>query len=477
MSQIQIPKGWNCKSLGKIVNVKHGHQFRRYDFVTSDGYKICKIGQLGKDSRLNLSSCDLVSKDRLKEFSDYLIKKGDMLVSLTGDIGTVVKVDEDVGIVFQNYRVGKFSSIDTKQLRSDFLFYFLKSNFLKEQIIQKTNKAVIGNIGKSDLENMKIIFPTDTNKQKKIVQKLDYVLEKFEEKKKQIIKFKNKAEILELAKASESSILSKGCLGEFTYKWQKNEKNYSSTINQIQTEINKICKLNKKIRPELIKDAFLKKTDVKLGKIPESWNWVPLESICDPSRGITYGVIKLGSEEPDGIPCLRTSDVKKLSIKYDNIKRISKKIADKYKRTFLHGNELLVNIRGTLGGIAVVDEKVKGYNISREIALVPILKILSPQYFAYWIATDQVQRWFMSVKRGIAYQGINLNQLRKLPVPLPSLGEQKKIVSILQTKLGLINKSNQILNEINKINERSLHHLDFMQISILNQAFSGKLVN
>jgi hypothetical protein len=98
----------------------------------------------------------------------------------------------------------------------------------------------------------------------------------------------------------------------------------------------------------------------------------PLLDLCDKDRGITYGVIKLGDHIESGIHCLRTSNVRKLHIELDGIKRISPDISDDYSRTVLKGGELLVNVRGTLGGVAVVPDYAKGWNVSREVAVAPI---------------------------------------------------------------------------------------------------------
>ena len=43
------------------------------------------------------------------------------------------------------------------------------------------------------------------------------------------------------------------------------------------------------------------------------------------------------------------------------------------RRTFLQGGEVLVTVRGTLGGIAVAPVDIRGYNVSREVAVIPAM--------------------------------------------------------------------------------------------------------
>ena len=93
-----------------------------------------------------------------------------------------------------------------------------------------------------------------------------------------------------------------------------------------------------------------------------------LRNLCT-NRGITYGVIKLGDHFPDGVPCLRTSNVRPLMFDLDGMKRITPELSQEYSRTILEGGELLVNVRGTLGGVAVVPKSMNGWNISREVAM------------------------------------------------------------------------------------------------------------
>lgn len=154
-----------------------------------------------------------------------------------------------------------------------------------------------------------------------------------------------------------------------------------------------------------------------------------LQALCEANRVITYGVVKLGEEVPDGTPCLRTSNVRWLRFENDGIKRIEPSLSAQYARTMLRGGEVLVNVRGTLGGVAVSTPEMKGWNVSREIAVVALdERRASAEYVALWIASDESQRWLGSMKKGVAYVGINIEDLRMLPVRLPARDEQDEIV-------------------------------------------------
>ncbi|MBX3670429.1 MAG: restriction endonuclease subunit S [Rhodocyclaceae bacterium] len=166
-----------------------------------------------------------------------------------------------------------------------------------------------------------------------------------------------------------------------------------------------------------------------------------LQALCDADRVITYGVVKLGDEVANGTPCLRTSNVRWLRFENDGMKRIAPSLSAQYARTVLRGGEVLVNVRGTLGGVALATPEMKGWNVSREIAVVAIDEgRASAEYVALWIASDVSQRWLGAMKKGVAYVGINIEDLRKLPVRLPARDEQDEIVRRVHSCLKLADR-------------------------------------
>ena len=193
-----------------------------------------------------------------------------------------------------------------------------------------------------------------------------------------------------------------------------------------------------------------------------------LERICT-ARGITYGVIKLGDHDPKGTPCLRTSNVRELRIDIDGMKLISDTLSHEYRRTILEGGEVLVNVRGTLGGVATVPAQMAGWNISREVAMVPVdHKRADPDYVSYFISTKKAQSWLTGVVKGAAYKGINLIDLRKLEIPLPSLKEQRRVVSQIAEARA------QCLRVVEMYSSRILE-LNDLRHSLLQKAFAGEL--
>jgi type I restriction enzyme S subunit len=200
------------------------------------------------------------------------------------------------------------------------------------------------------------------------------------------------------------------------------------------------------------------------------WAESTLAELCVQDRVITYGVIKLGAEIPDGVPCLRTSNVRWLRIDVGGVKTIAPKISAEYGRTVLRGGEVLVNVRGTLGGVAVADQSMRGWNVSREVAVVPVdARQVLPRYLAFWVGADRSQRWLAGVEKGVTYTGINIEDLRTLPVSLPPLEEQQEIVRRVEELL-------QQADLVELRHQAAVLRLSEAPRAVLAKAFRGELV-
>ena len=144
-------------------------------------------------------------------------------------------------------------------------------------------------------------------------------------------------------------------------------------------------------------------------------------------------------------------------------------LSAEYSRTVLQGGELLVNVRGTLGGVAVASQKMAGWNVSREVAVVPAdAQIINPHFLCYWIGSGISQDWLGEVKKGATYVGINLEDLRLLPVTVPPMAKQFEIVQHLEAL-------QEETISLESIYQQKVAALDELNQSLLYRAFNGEL--
>lgn len=154
---------------------------------------------------------------------------------------------------------------------------------------------------------------------------------------------------------------------------------------------------------------------------------VPLSNLVEKDRGIPYGIVRTGKDQPGGIPTVRAGDIKDFGILYEQLKQVSPHIASRYERTVLRGGEVLMTIRGSVGETCVVPASMKGNNISREVALIPVSQAVNPNFIMYFLRSRHAINYINSNVKGIAQRGINLRDLRQLPCPDIPIAEQVRI--------------------------------------------------
>lgn len=185
-----------------------------------------------------------------------------------------------------------------------------------------------------------------------------------------------------------------------------------------------------------------------------------LIELVDPDRGISYGVVQRGDDVDDGVPVVRITDVVGGEIVPEALKRTSVEIAGKYRRTVLRGGELVISIRGTIGRCALVPKQLSGGNITRELALIPHLD-LNSSFLLALLRSDAVQRLISGDVKGVAQRGINLEDLRELPVVLPSDSEVKEFAR----RVGAVEK-------LKAAQRTALAELDALFATLQHRAFN-----
>lgn len=346
-------------------------------------------------------------------------------------------------------------SIDSK-----YVFYFLYSAEGHRQILEDFRGAAQGGISQRFAEIVELpLAPLD--QQKLIVEEIEKQFSRLDEA---VAALKRVKANLKRYKAAVLKAAVEGRLVEIEASIASREGRSYETGAQLLKRILETRHGQWKGKGKYKEPAAPETTD--LPELPKGWAYATAEQLTDENRSITYGVIKLGEPVNGGVPILRSSDVRQLRIRVDNVKRISPQIAENYRRTFLNGGEVVVTVRGTLGGIAVVPPECSGFNISREVAMLAFVDSAMAQLIALFIASAPLENWLRRRTKGIAYTGLNIETLKALPIPVPPAEEQRRIVAEVERRLSVI-------EELEAAVTANLQRAAGLHRSILRCAFSG----
>ena len=181
------------------------------------------------------------------------------------------------------------------------------------------------------------------------------------------------------------------------------------------------------------------------------WQKVALEELIEPRYGISYGVVQPGSPTIDGVPIIRVRDVRNGRISTDDPLRVSPAIEAAYARTRLRGGELLLTLVGTVGETAVVPSALKGWNVARAVAVIPVREDIGSYWIQMALRSPLVREIVDSRLNTTVQATLNLRDVAQLPIVLPPKSEREAIAHILGTlddKIELSRRMNETLEAI-----------------------------
>jgi type I restriction enzyme S subunit len=164
----------------------------------------------------------------------------------------------------------------------------------------------------------------------------------------------------------------------------------------------------------------------QVGQIPKEWQFGNLQSLIGPNRPIVYGILMPGTGVDGGVPVVKVKDIVDGDIRLDDLLLTSPEIDAEYGRSRLKEGDILLTIRGSVGRVAMVPRELAAANITQDTARIGVTLGI-PEFFRFYLETDIAQRYFALNTIGVAVQGINLRDVRKTPVPMPGVEEQKRI--------------------------------------------------
>lgn len=168
----------------------------------------------------------------------------------------------------------------------------------------------------------------------------------------------------------------------------------------------------------------------KVGCYPADWRLVPLDHIVDDGRPICYGILMPGRGYPGGVPVVKVKDIRGGQIDESDILLTSPELDEEYRRSRLRTGDLLMTIRGSTGRVAIVPATLDRANITQDTARLSVSDDVTRDYLYYALQGHALQQLVQHHTIGQAVKGINIEEVRKLLIPLPGDDERTQIVEL-----------------------------------------------
>lgn len=144
--------------LGDVVEISNGFAFKSKNY-TNNGIRIIRIANVQKGYIEDTSP--VFYPKNSKGIERYMLKKDDLLVSLTGNVGRVAILNEKFLPAALNQRVACLR-VKTNKITKDYLFHFLNSNYFEQQCISASKGVAQKNISTKWLRTCEIpLYPKE----------------------------------------------------------------------------------------------------------------------------------------------------------------------------------------------------------------------------------------------------------------------------------------------------------------------------
>lgn len=199
----------------------------------------------------------------------------------------------------------------------------------------------------------------------------------------------------------------------------------------------------------------IKRFEFNFGELKEAWPILKFEEVCMKEKGsIISG--PFGSNISSkffvetGVPVIRGNNLTQDSTRFvdEGFVYVTQEKADSLN-TFAIIDDLVFTAAGTIGQVGIITSKCRyeEYIISNKQMRARLDRSkVNPLFAYYWFSTKNMNKYINLLNTGSTIPLINLSILKNLPIPVPELDVQNKIVEIIDS----IDKKIETNNKINK---------------------------
>ena len=408
-----------------------GFAFKSADYA-QEGIPLIRIGDVSND--FDEKNMVFLPEDYKNDYSRFLLKKNDIIVSLTGEGKLKSDLIEENEKYLLNQRVGGLRA--RKDINILFYFYILNYfSFIKKQFYWWSNGKTQLNISPFDFLKIKIPL-VSTLKQNQIIAQIKPIEKKIKELKNQI--------------TPQQKVINKVFAREFKFDLKKFEelkkiKNYYLNLSSFAN--NRDIRQSVKFHREagiFIMEELKKITDKKIKHF-----------IIEP---IVLGtsVSPSNYDENGDYFYVSMANIKNWKFESEDSKLVSREYSSDNLNKTVSKNDILIarSGEGTIGKVALIDnEDLLG--IFADFTMRVRLKNYNPLFAYYYFRTEYFQYLVEVNKKGL---GNNTNifpsQIQEFPIIDISLKDQQKIVDEIKAELDRQEEMNRkIETERNKIDE------------------------
>lgn len=391
LRQTGVPRGWSDFAVGDVVRiVGGGTPDREQSVYWRDGRIpwITPTDLTNNEGRFISSGAESISEIGLRNSNATLVPPGAVVFSTRGTVGNIAVAE----IPLTTNQSCETLVPRDKQCSGDFLYYLL--NFGMSAFHRLSGGTTFGAITRRDISRVRFAFPPP-EEQAAIARILDAVDTAIERTRDAIARARELRRAL-LGDLLHRGIGSDGCL-----------RKPSGPFNR-----------------------------TPIGRLPKAWRLSSVGEEFGVQSGLTINAGKEGLFKK--YPYLRVANVQRDHINLNDVQKLEATPAQ-YGLRALEENDLLV-VEGhadrlQIGRCALVGPEAAGMTFQNHLFRLRARDGVCPQFVCLWLNSDFGKAyWNARCATSSGLNTINQRMLKRLPIPVPDLGEQVTIAGIAQAQ-------------------------------------------
>ncbi len=461
-SLANLPQGWRWTTVDNLAaHLQYGSSSKTSE--DSSGVPVLRMGNIVNGS-LDFGKLKYLPKDH-DEFPNLLLQPGDLLFNRTNSAELVGKSAAYHG----NPQPCSFASYLIRvrlgdQYLPDLLAYYLNSHhgraWVKSVVSQQVGQA---NVNGTKLRALRVPVPP-LDEQQLIVAEIEKQFTRLEAG----VASLKRAQVA--LKRYRASVLKAACEGRLVPTEAELARRESRPYEPATTLLTHVLKQRREAwvgRGKYNEPATPNSTE--LPSLPEGWTWARLQQIGLVVGGLTKNPKR--AKLPKQLPYLRVANVYANELRLDEIEHIGVEDSELEKLLVRDGDLLIVEGNGSkdqIGRSALWNGSIDPCVHQNHLIKVRSVEPRMPKWILHWLQSPLGRRFVELVASSTSgLYTLSVNKVSDLPIAIPPLAEQHRIVAEVERRLSVI-------EELESVVTANLQRSTRLRQSILQKAFAGK---
>jgi type I restriction enzyme, S subunit len=360
-----------------------------------------------------------------------------------------------------NQRVGRFRILSEEACNRRFIALLVQQ--ITRQVLKEAYGAAQPNISPSQIEQISIPFPP-LDEQREMVAEIEKQFTRLE------AGIAGLRRVQANLKRYRAAVLKAACEGklvpteaELAREEGRTYETGAQLLERIRAERREKWSGKAKYKEPAAPDITV------LPKVPQGWTWLSVETIGFVTKLAGFEYTKYVKYSPDGdLAVIKAENAGRSGFRRTEISRIKSSTVAQLTRSRLRAGDLLMVFVGAgTGNVARVPDD-QPYFLGPNIAMIRVEpRDVSGAYLEMFLRSPVGHSLTFGFIKAVAQPSLSMGTIRMIPVALPPLAEQTRIVTEVEHRLSVVEELEAVVNA-------NLQRATRLRQSILQRAFSQR---